>query len=88
MVLSKHSIKMMGLTSRKLSSFFWSIKDDLARNARCIQHSLRVWEGVHHTNCKFEWDEGQRNHQHMRLYHPEMSVMAEHSINLGHHFQL
>jgi hypothetical protein len=39
------------------------------------------------TGCSIETGV-KEHHQRIRLYHPEKSAVAEHSINLGHRIQL
>jgi hypothetical protein len=78
------NIKFVDLPSRKVYSFLYTVRDIL---------ELRIL-GVHSICCEC----GQmghsiniilkKHHQHTQLEHLDMSAMAEHSINLGHHIQL
>jgi hypothetical protein len=88
-VLSKHNIKRVGLLPRKFSSFLQSIKDDLALKMPGV-YSIpckcrKVYTGQ--TGCLIE-TRVQEHHQHICLYHPKKSAVAEQRINLGHHNQV
>jgi hypothetical protein len=89
MVLYRHNIKTVGLLPRKLSSFLWPIKDDLTVRTPGVYSILckcgKVYTGQTGHSVKTRVKE---HIQHICLYHPNKSAVAEHSINLGHHIQL
>lgn len=83
--LSKHNIKAVGLPLRKLSSFLWSIKDDLAlktHGAPCECGYVYTGQTGHLTETTVK-----RHHWHIHLYHPETCEVVECNINLGHWIQ-
>jgi hypothetical protein len=88
-VLSKHNMETVCLLSRKLSSFLRPIKDDLALKMPGV-YSIPCEHGkvyIGQTGCLIE-TRVKEHHRHLCLYYPEKSVVAEHSINLGHWIQL
>jgi hypothetical protein len=88
-VLSKHNIKTVGLTPRKLSSLLRPIKDDLAPkmpgvySILCECGKVYIGQTGHSVETRVK-----EHHRHIRLYHPEKSAVAEHSISLGLRIQL
>jgi hypothetical protein len=88
-VLSEHNIKVVGLLLRKLPSNLQPIKDDLAlkmpgvNSIPCDCEKVCIGQSGHSIETVVK-----NYHQHIHLYHPKMSVVAEHSINLGHWVQL
>jgi len=87
-VLIRHNIETVGLPTWKVVSFFWPIKDDLGMKTAGI-HSIPCKYGtvyIGRPRCSIEMRIKQ-HHQHIRLYHPDKSAMAKHSINLGHCIQ-
>jgi hypothetical protein len=88
-VLLKHNIKAVGLLPRKLSSFLLPGKDDLALRMPGVYSILckhgKVYIGQ--THCSIE-TRVREHHQHIRVYHPDKSTVAEYSTNLGHYIQL
>jgi hypothetical protein len=84
-VLSRHNIKTMGLPPRKLSIFLHPVKNDLS-----LEMPVSTAFPVSVGRCTLDKLETRvkEHHWHVCLYHPEMSAVAEHSINLGHCIQL
>jgi hypothetical protein len=84
-MLSKHNIRVVDLPPRKLSSILWPMKDDLALKTPGVYSIPCEYQKAYigQTGCLTE-TRVKEYHRHIHLYHPEMSAMAKHSINLGH----
>jgi hypothetical protein len=78
---------MVGLPPRKLSSLLWPIKDDLALKTPGV-YSIPCAEKCILDKLGIQLRQVKEHHQYIYLYHPKKSVVAEHSIKLGHWIQL
>jgi hypothetical protein len=58
MILIKHNIKTVGF-SRRLSTFLWSVKDDLVTDTGNVQ---QAWDGLQWTDRTLHWGQDQRVH--------------------------
>jgi hypothetical protein len=75
--------------AKEASSLLRPIKDDLALKTPGV-YSIPCECGevcIGQTGCSIE-TRVKEHQRHIRLYHPEKSVVAEHSINLGYQIQL
>jgi hypothetical protein len=82
-MLPKH-IKTVGIPLRKISSFQWPIKDDLALKTSgvysiCKREKVCTGQTGHSIETRVN-----EHHRHIQLYHLEKLAMAKHSINIGH----
>jgi hypothetical protein len=83
----RHNITV-SLPSRKVASFLWPLKDDLALKTAGVYSIPCECDKVYigQTRCSIEI-RIKGHHWHIRLYHPDKSAMAKHSSNLGHSIQ-
>jgi len=86
-VLTRHNIKTVGLPPRKVASFLH--EDDLvwkqlvfAAAPMTVVRTTLVKQSIPSKPSMIK-----EHHQHIKLYHPDKSAMAEHSIDLSHCIQ-
>jgi hypothetical protein len=88
-LVSQHNIKSVDLPPRKISGFLWLVKDDLGQKTPrvysipCECGQVYIGQTGHLTDTILK-----EHQRYIRLEHPDISAMAEHSINLGHCIQL
>jgi hypothetical protein len=81
-------MKTVGLLPGKTAGFFWPIKDDLGLKTAdiysipCKCCKVYTDQTRHSIDTRFK-----EHHWQIRLYHPDKSAMAEHSIDVGHSIQ-
>jgi hypothetical protein len=84
-LLSRHKIKSVGLTPKKIPSFLRPVKDHMGLETPGV-YSMPCECGqvyIGQTGCSIETRV--KEHQcHIRLEQPDKSAVAKHSINLGH----
>jgi hypothetical protein len=84
-VLMRHHHQNCRSPSRKVISFLWPVKDDLGFKTAgvysipCKHGEVYIGQTGHSTETRIK--------EHIRLYHPDKSAMAKHSINMGHRVQ-
>jgi hypothetical protein len=86
-VLSKHNIKTVSLPPRKLSSFLRPVKDHLALKMSGVYSTPCECEKVYIRQTCRSIETRVKEHQRQIRLANSASVVAEHSINLGHRTQ-
>jgi hypothetical protein len=88
-LLPKHSIKSVGLLPRKIPSFLRPLKDDLGlKTPGCYSVPWECGEVCVGADWPFFKTRIKEHQRHIGLQQPDISCLAEHSINLGHRIQL